>query len=105
MKFNRLLCALTVIAAAQLARADLPFSGQSLGNLQATMDFCTRVQPEEAAKFQDQFKMFIKGFPEKELAALLQSDEYKATYETTGTALDKLAKPQANETCKRLLHN
>src|SRR5882757_11021592 len=98
MKLNRIVFALAVIAAAQLARADLPFSGQSLGNLQATMDFCARVQPDEAAKFQDQFKMFIKGFPEKELAVLVQSDEYKATYETIGTALDKLAKPQADET-------
>jgi hypothetical protein len=88
----------------QLVNAEVPFSAQSMANLQATVDFCGKTEPKEAAKFQQEIKQLVQSLPEKEVASVLESDDYKSTYEAISSALESMAKPQADETCQRLLH-
>jgi hypothetical protein len=104
MKLARILCPLAVVMTPQLVNAEIPFTAQSMANLQATIDFCGKSEPKEAAKFQELIKQLVQSLPAKEVASVLESDDYKSAYETISDALESLAEPQADETCQRLLH-
>lgn len=104
IKLDRILCSLAIVLAPQLANAEIPFTAQSLANLQATIDFCGKNEPKEAAKFHEQVKQLVQSLPPKEVASVLESDDYKSTYEAISTMLESLEKPEAVKTCQRLLH-
>jgi hypothetical protein len=104
IKLARILCSLAIVIMPQLVNAEIPFTAQSMANLQATIDFCGKSEPKEAAKIQEQVKHLVQSLPEKEVASVLESDDYKSAYEAISSALESLAKPQADETCLRLLH-
>lgn len=104
IKLDRIVCSLAIVIAPQLANAEMPFTPQSLANLQATIDFCGKSEPKEAAKFHEQVKQLVQSLPPKEVASVLESDDYKSTYEAISSMLESLAKPDAVQTCQRLLH-
>ena len=104
IKLARILCSLAIVIMPQLANAEIPFTAQSIANLQASIDFCGKTEPKEAAKVQDQVRKLVQSLPEKEMASVLESDDYKSAYEAISSALESMAKPQAEDTCRRLLH-
>jgi hypothetical protein len=104
MKLNRILCSLAIVIMPPLANAEIPFTAESMANMQATIDFCGKSEPKEAAKYLEQVKQFVQGLPEKEVTAALESDDYKSTYEAMSSVLESMEKPQALDTCRRLLH-
>jgi len=104
IKLNRILCLPAVALLPQLAGAELPFTAQSMAHLQATIDFCGRSAPKEAAQFQEQVKQLVRSLPAKEVTSVLESDDYKSAYEAISTALGQLGPHDADDTCQRLLH-
>lgn len=103
IKLDRILCLLAIGMIPQLASAEIPFTAQSMANLQATIDFCGQNKPKEAAIYREELKRFVQSLPEKEVAVVLESDDYKSTYESISAALATLGQHEADETCQRLL--
>ena len=103
-RLNRTLLSLAVAVLPQLASAELPFTAQSMAHLQATIDFCGRSAPKEAEQFQEQVKQLVRSLPAKEVSTLMESDDYKSTYEAISSALGQLGPHDADDTCQRLLH-
>jgi hypothetical protein len=103
MKLQRMMVLCAAIGASQAASAGLPFSGQAFATAQATIDFCSRMTPKDAPKYQERSRALVQGLPAEDVAKARDSDEYKATYEETNSALSKLTKPQAQDACHGLL--
>lgn len=103
MKTNRILCLCAAIMFPQLALAELPFTDQSLGTAQATVDFCAQIDPGTATKYQQQVTLLVQGVSEDEVAKIRSTDDYKDAYARASAALAEVSKPDAAEACNRFL--
>ncbi len=102
MKIIRLCCLATFIVFPSLAMAELPFSSQGLGQVEATLDFCSKTNPQAAEKFKDYGQRLIKGFPSAQVEEGRKSQEYKKSYEFMTTELGKVSKDEAVKACSGL---
>lgn len=102
MKIYLILCLCAASTIPLLAVADAP-SGQSLGTAQATIDFCARINPDAATKYQQQATSLVQGVPEEELNKVRSTDEYKEAYTQTSTVLDEISKADAATACNSFL--
>ena len=104
MKFKRMLCLCVAAGLSQFALADeLPLTNQSLAVLQGTLDFCTRINPGDAARYGEHAKLVVQGVPGEEVGKIRKSDEYKAAYDMVTEELGKISREQAAEACKGFL--
>ena len=103
MKMFRVVCLAAAIVMPSLAMAELPFSKQGLGQVEATIDYCSKVNPQEAQKFKDYGKRLIKGFPGAEVEEARKSEEYQKTYKSMTEELGKVSKDEAVKACSGLL--
>jgi hypothetical protein len=103
MKIHRLLFVWAAITIPQLAIAKLPFTNDTFGKLEGAVSFCSKVNPESAAKYQEVGKLFVRDVPEKELTEARKTAEYKDAYELSGAELRKMPKSRAIEACSALL--
>jgi hydroxypyruvate isomerase len=99
MKIHRILCLSAVIWLPQLAQAELLFTNQALGMVQATLDFCARVDARDAATFHAQETNLVRDVSNQELAGARSNSEYKQAYDLISTALNKVERGDAAETC------
>lgn len=103
MKIHRILCLCAAITLPQLALAERPFTNQSLGTTQSTVDFCARINPGAASKYHEQAGLLVQGVPEQEVAKVRDSDEYKEAYAKASASLGEVAKKDAEEACNSFL--
>ena len=101
MKWHHL--GFVVIALPQLALAELPADQLSLGTVQAAIDFCTQLKPDNAAKYQEQAGFMLSGLSEDDLAKLRSASDYQKSYASTQADLRKIEPRQAAETCDKFL--
>lgn len=92
-----------ILVVPSLAMAELPFSKQGLGQVEATIDYCSKVNAQEAQKFKDYGKRLVKGFPSAEVEALRKSEEYQKTYKSMTEELGKVPKDEAVKACSGFL--
>lgn len=102
MKIHCILC-VAAITFPQFAMAEISSTGQSLGSVQATMDFCSQINPVATTKYQKQVDLMTREVPRQELDKTRQMDEYKTAYEQARTALGKASKQDAVEACNGFL--
>jgi hypothetical protein len=88
---------------AQFALADVTVDSLTLAQLQGTADFCAQVQPEAAARFEEQTRLMLSEVPAEDLDKVRESDEYKTAYESIRDQLGKIPRKDAAEACKGLL--
>ena len=103
MKANHMLCLCLAITFPQLALAEFQFTNQSLGTEQAMIDFCARIDPGTATKYQQQAEVLAQGVPSEELDKARSTDDYKDAYALASNALGAISKPDAAEACNRFL--
>jgi chromosome condensin MukBEF ATPase and DNA-binding subunit MukB len=103
MKIYHTLCLGAVIALTQSALAELPISNDTLGQSESTLDFCAKVNPKSAAKYQEREKALVGNATDKDLADARNSKEYKDSYTLVKTTLGKLPKGEAAKICTSLL--
>ncbi len=103
MRIVRVFILGTVFAFPSLSMAELPFSRQGLGQIEATLNFCSQTNPQAAEKYGDHGNRLTKGFPGAEVEEARKSEEYKKAYESVTTALSKVAKDDAAKACSSLL--
>ena len=108
MKLNRLVVLCAALGLPQFALAEaqvdkVQVDSQTLAMLQGTADFCAEVQPESAAKFEEQTRLMLANVPDEDLDKVRESEEYKAAYDSIREQLGKVPKKDAVEGCKGLL--
>jgi hypothetical protein len=103
MKIHRILCLGAAIVIPQLALAKLPFTNDAFGKIEGTLDFCAQVDPQTAAKYQEQKQQIVRDVPDQELVEARQTQEYKDAYEGISAELGKVSKDQAIKACTEFL--
>jgi hypothetical protein len=98
MKIRAILC-MGALAIAPLALAKISMTRQALGQVEATLKFCSGVNPKAEAKYKEWGKMLVKEATEEELKEARASSEYKESYDTITEQLGKAPKDKALEAC------
>ncbi len=103
MKVFRVVTLGIAIAIPSLAMAELPFSKQGLGQIEAMLDFCAQTNAQAAAKFKDHEKRLVRALPGAEVEEARKSEEYQKSYKFTMTELSKVSKDDAARACTEFL--
>jgi hypothetical protein len=81
------------------ARADLPVSREVLGQLEATLEHCGRINPGSANLYRQFAKMLTGDATDKELTEARESAEYRDAYDLASDQVGKLPKEEAKKAC------
>jgi hypothetical protein len=87
----------------QQAAAELPFSTESLGRVEAILDACSQFNPTTAAKYEEWKTAQVAKLPKKELAEARASDQYRNAYADTTAEIENQAKEKLIEACAAFL--
>jgi hypothetical protein len=93
------LAVVTALAVAPLAMAKLSMPPQALGQMEATLKFCSNVNPKAEANYKELGKMLVKDATEEELTKARASSAYKESYDSITERLGKAPKDKALESC------
>ena len=102
-KILRVACLGAAIMLPQLALAELPLPNELFGTLEGQLDFCSKVNPQSAARYQEPKKILVRGASEKEVAEARASKEYKEGYDSVTEDLSKQPKGEAAKMCAEAL--
>lgn len=105
VKFCRTLGLVAVVAFPQLMLAGHSIPPQALGQIEATGNFCARVDSPWADKYKQGDKVLAAIMSEKELKEARESSDYKAAYDATTGRLEKIPQDKAVEGCRARLRN
>lgn len=104
MKMNRVVCLGMATALATFAVAEKPPVGnQGLGQVEAILEHCAKINPQAAAKYKDFGKLLLGKASDKEVAEVRKTEEYKEAHDSVSEALDKASKDEAIKACTELL--
>jgi hypothetical protein len=105
MKINSIFFLLVFTALPPLILAFAPIPAASLGQVEATVAFCGRVDSKSADKYEDLRKRIIKGVSQEELTETRNSSQYKESVQAVTTELGKLPTDKAVESCRAALRD
>lgn len=104
-KFSRTLALAAVFTFPQFMLAANSVPPQALGQIEATGNFCARVDVPWADKYKQVGKTLVSGMSEKELKEVRESSDYKTAYNAMTGTLEKIPQDQAVESCRASLRN
>src|SRR5215469_12341380 len=104
-KFCRTLGLVAVVACSQLMLAGHSVPPQALGQIEATGNFCARVDAPWADKYKQAGKLLGSIMSEKELKEARESDDYKTAYDVMTGKLEKIPQDKVVEGCRARLRN
>ena len=107
MKMYSILILSLVVAIAfpQVAGAKLSMTPEALGVVEATLDSCAKVDPDSAAKYKERGEAFVADATKEELEKARSTSEYKDSYDSTTSELEKAPKDQTIKACKAFLED
>jgi|GEM_PF-5878430 len=103
MKASRLVVLFPVLAMASGARAGIPMSAHALGSVQATLEFCARVDPAQANTYAAFSNRMVEGASADDLNVARRSPEYRDAFETMREQLSKVEAREAAPSCRSLV--
>lgn len=104
MKVNRILC-LSALALPLIAHAKLALPNETFGRIEGALDFCSQLDSQSAAKYQEQKKVLVQGASEEEVAQARASQEYKEGYAAATEEMGKQPKAEVAKTCAAALES
>lgn len=105
VKFYRALGLVAVLTFPQpvvVANSVLP---QAIGQIEATGNFCARVDAPWADKYKQAEKALAGTMSEKELKKARESGDYKKAYDAMTRTLEKIPQDHAVQSCRASLGN
>ena len=105
LKFCRALGLGAVLTLPQLMHAAHSVPPQALGQIEATGNFCARVDAPWADKYKQAGKALAAIMSEKELKEARESSDYKTAYDALTGTLEKIPQDKAVESCRARLRN
>jgi len=103
MKFTRKLGLIAAFAIPQHAPAAASVPPGSLGQVEATVKSCARVDSKSADRYEELGKKVVAGISEKDLEAARSSNEYKEAFESVTTEFENLSTDKALAGCHAAL--
>jgi hypothetical protein len=93
-----------VVAAVSVAgaHAEAPISGQALGQLDAIVAYCTKLDPALGPAGEQRIAALTGKASTQQLADARSSDEYRAAYDALTEGLSALTREQSLQQCKAL---
>lgn len=95
MKLLRVLGLAGFVVFSQFTLAAPPIPPAALGQVQATIDLCVRVDPQSADKYRELGTAVVGGMSAQE-----RSSDYKKSYRATANQLEKIPADKAVEACR-----
>jgi hypothetical protein len=86
---------LPVVAIANESSVD----AHALGIAESMLKYCARVDAADAGRWRQQAKQITQGAPEREIARLRASGEYRAAYASVTDFVGKVATQNAKRAC------
>lgn len=86
-------------ALAPVAHAELQLSAAALGQLEAVVEHCGRVNAASAEGYKSFAKGLMGNATDKELAEARESAEYRAAYAAASEQIGKLSKEESDKAC------
>ena len=103
MNMFRIACLSAALMLAPLALAKLALPNDAFGRIEGSLDFCAQVDPQSAAKYQEQKKLLVQGASDQEVAEARASKEYKDGYDASTDEMGKQPKDKVKKTCAAAL--
>lgn len=105
MKIFQIVCLFAALAIPPFALAKLAIPSGILGKVEASFDFCAKLNPQSAAKYAEKKKAFVQGASDQELAEARASKEYKEGYDAGTDEMGKEPKDEAKKMCAAALES
>ena len=105
MKFSRTLGIAVLFAFPALILGESSVPPAALGQVEATINFCSNVDSSSAAQYKEWGKRLVANMTEKELKEARDSSEYKQNYDSITSQLAKVPAEKAVPTCRAALNN
>ena len=104
MKASRILCVCAAVVLPQLAaaedhRSQVNISPQALGIVESVLNFCSRVDPHDAASFEAQRKNLLSGSSQDSIEGLRGSSAYRSSYDMISDALKGISRSEGAQIC------
>jgi len=97
---STLLLTCTAAVLPLLVQADEPkIDGGALGATEAILNYCAKIDPKAADRYQQQIKLLVKGASEEVLAQVRSSEDYKQGREAAEDSLTKVDENDAKQAC------
>lgn len=103
MKLYRVLGLAGFVVFSQFTLAAPSIPPKALGQVEATIELCVRVDSKSAAKYKELGKAVVAGMSDKDLAEVRESRAYKESYKAITGQLEKVPADKAVEGCRAAL--
>jgi hypothetical protein len=103
MKLSYICCLAALVAVPRQFAAMPPLPPGALGQLEASVSFCTQADGKFADKYRALGKKLIADMSEQDVAQARASTEYKDGFNAITTELKKLPADKAVESCRESL--
>ena len=101
MKHGRTMVLIAIAALPHLAQARASVDAQSFGAAQGVLDYCSRVDPGNDAKFDRHAKSLISGKSPAQVSQERSSSEYRSAYKSISTLLSGFAPQDGKDRCEK----
>jgi len=98
MKIYRDVCLVALLAVSSATFAECPKSS-SLGVIDAALDFCMQVNPQNAPQYLQLKGHIVKGVTMKEVSSAHRASDYRQAYDAMHDALEKMPRGQVLQAC------
>jgi hypothetical protein len=82
--------------------AQTVISGDVLGRVEATLAFCTQLNPVQTTEYQSQGRLMLDHLDDAQVAEIRDSAGYQESYESTLSLLAAIAKDKALAACRQV---
>ena len=104
MKIATYLCSFSIaMLSASSALASTGISGESLGKLQSTLDFCARGNPQATLEYRSLAMQRLHGANAGAVARARNTEEYREAYKAKRAEFADVAKEDVAAACERML--
>jgi hypothetical protein len=103
MKILKTLCLVVAVFLPLIAQADLPFSNEGFGTVEAILDYCQQANASQAQKYEERKTALVRNLPEEEVAEARSSEEYKQAYGATRDQVAEQPQDKVVEACTAYL--
>jgi hypothetical protein len=99
LKILSIVCISAVLAIPQLVAAAEQPAPADLGQLESILDSCAAAKPKDAESYKKQRAKLTEGVPEKDVAKIRDSEEYKQAYTTIRERFDQASSDEVDQAC------
>jgi len=99
LKMFSIVCISAALAIPQVRAGEKPPAPAALGQLESILDSCAAAKPKESENYKKQRAKLTEGVPEKDVAKIRDSEEYKQAYTAIRERFDQASSEEVDQAC------